>query len=367
MTEFKFAPIKKLIGMQFKDYYQVLGVSKDADDKTIKKAYRALARKFHPDVNADASSEDRFKEINEAYQVLSDPEKRSKYDRFGKDWDRFQTAPGSPGAGNADFSEWFSQAGGAQGGPEVRFEFNGSDANGFSDFFDLLFGSRGQDQRGRRASQPRRAAQRGHDQEVQIDLSLAEALTGTKRMFELSVDDPCPACGGGGASGFGACPTCNGAGRVPRRSTIEVNIPAGVRENSRVRVSGKGSPGVNGGKPGDVFLRVHLKRHPLYELDGSTLRSTLDIPLYTAVLGGEAVLETLTGKKIAVAIQPETQTGQTIRLRGQGWPETIGGSARGDLIVKTQVVIPTDLDPRERELFEQLRAHREAEKIASVA
>lgn len=353
--------------MEFKDYYQVLGVPRSADEKAIKKAYRALARKFHPDVNADASSEERFKEINEAYQVLSDPDKRAKYDRFGKDWDRFQTASGAPGAGNSDFSEWFSQASGSQGGPDVRFEVNGAEAGGFSDFFDLLFGSRGQDQRGRRGNQPRRASQRGQDQEVQIELSLAEALSGTKRMFELTMQDPCPDCAGTGTSGFGSCATCSGAGTVPRRTKIEVSIPAGVRENSRIRVSGKGSPGFNGGKPGDVFLKVHLRKHPRFELDGDNLRSTLDVPLYTAVLGGEVILETLSGKKIAVAIQPETQTGKTIRLRGQGWPQKIGSSTRGDLIVKVQVRIPTDLDARERELFEQLRAHREVEKIASVA
>jgi DnaJ-class molecular chaperone len=154
---------------------------------------------------------------------------------------------------------------------------------------------------------------------------------------------------------------------VPRRSKIEVTIPAGVRENSRIRVTGKGSPGVNSGKPGDVLLRVHLKKHPLFELDGSNLKATLDVPLYSAVLGGEAVLETLDGKKIAVGIQPETQNGRTIRLRGQGWPEKIGSSKRGDLIVRVQVLIPTELDLRERELFEQLRAHRDIEKTASIA
>lgn len=352
--------------MEFKDYYQVLGVPRDADAKTIKKAYRSLARKYHPDVNTDASSEERFKAINEANQVLSDPEKRSKYDRFGADWSRFQSAPGANSGGNADFSQWFSQAAGSQGGPEVRFEFNGQEASGFSDFFDLLFG-REQGQRGSQRRQPRQPAQRGQDQEVRIELSLPEAFAGTTRMFELTIQDPCPTCQGSGMNGLGACPGCNGLGTVPRRNKIEVAIPAGVRENSRIRVSGKGSPGLNGGKSGDVFLRVGLKKHPVFELDGNNLKATLDVPLYDAVLGGEAVLETLGGKKIAIAIQPETQTGQTIRLRGQGWPEKIGDSTRGDLIAKVQVSVPTDLDPRERELFEQLRAHRGAEKTAPVA
>ena len=146
-----------------------------------------------------------------------------------------------------------------------------------------------------------------------------------------------------------------------------MSIPAGVRENSRIRVAGKGNPGINGGRPGDIFLRVHLKPHKQYEIDGNTLKATLDVPLYTAMLGGEAILETLSGKKIAVAIQPETQNGRTIRLRGQGWPEKVGATNRGDLLVKVRIQIPMNLDSRERELFEQLRAHREAEKTSAVA
>lgn len=345
--------------MEFKDYYQVLGVSRSADEKEIKKAYRALARKFHPDVNKDASSEDRFKAINEAYQVLSDPEKRAKYDRFGKDWDRYQNAPDSQ-TGGADFSEWFSQASGGQTGQNVHFEFHGDQGGGFSDFFDLLFGSRGQQ------SQPgfttRRAPQQGADQEVTVNLSLEEAFSGTQRQFELSVKEPCPTCGGSGSNGRGPCPECGGTGTVSRRSKIEVSIPAGVREGSRVRVAGKGQPGVDGGKPGDVYLKVRLKKHPTYELDGATLRATLDVPLYTAILGGEEVLELLSGKRIAVAIQPEARNGQTIRLRGQGWPTKVGSSTRGDLLVKLQVQLPTDLDDEERELFRRLQEHRSAAK-----
>ncbi|HEX2283096.1 MAG TPA: DnaJ C-terminal domain-containing protein [Thermomicrobiales bacterium] len=349
--------------MDFKDYYQVLGVSRDADDKQIKKAYRSMARKFHPDVNKEASSEERFKAINEAYQVLSDPEKRAKYDRFGADWDRFQTAPGS--AGSADFSEWFSQASGGAGGPNVRFEFNGAEASGFSDFFDLLFGSRGsQAQEPRRA---RRTPQRGADQEVSIELTLEQAFSGTNRTFELAVENPCPTCGGSGMNGRGPCPQCSGRGTVPSRSKIEVSIPRGVREGSRIRVAGKGTPGVDGGKPGDVYLRVKLKRHPSFELDGSNLRTTVEVPLYTAILGGETVIKTLSGSQIAVSIQPETQSGRVIRLRGQGWPEKIGSDERGDLLVKVQVAIPTDLTDRERELFNELRAIREPQKATSAA
>lgn len=348
--------------MDFKDYYQILGVPRDADEKQIKKAYRNLARKYHPDVNSDASSEERFKSINEAYQVLSDPEKRAMYDRFGADWDRYQAAPGG---GATDFSEWFTQTTGTPGGQGVHFEFHGTDGSGFSDFFDLLFGSRGQ--RGGDMRQPRRTPQRGADQEVPIELTLEEAFSGTNRTFELTVPEVCPTCQGTGVNGRGPCPECNGSGTIAKRSKIEVTIPAGVRENSRVRVAGKGSPGVNGGPPGDIFLRVRLKKHPRFELDGTNLRTTLEVPLYTAILGGEVILETLSGSRIAVAIQPETQSGQVIRLRGQGWPTKVRSSSRGDLLAKVQVQIPTNLDPHERQLFEQLRALRESEKTAPVA
>jgi molecular chaperone DnaJ len=349
--------------MEFKDYYQVLGVSRDADEKEIKKAYRTLARKYHPDINKDASSEDRFKSINEAYQVLSDPEKRAKYDRFGSEWDRVQTTPG--GASATDFSEWFSQSAGGQPGQGVHFEFHGDRGSGFSDFFDLLFGSRGQG--GQTTYQTRSAPQKGADQEVAIHLTLEEAFAGTQRQFELAVREPCATCGGTGINGRGPCQSCGGSGSSPRRSKIEVTIPAGVRNGSRVRVAGKGHPGIDGGPAGDVFLKVNLKKHPRYELQGTNLRATLDVPLYTAVLGGEEVLQTLSGSRIAVAVQPGTQNGQMIRLRGQGWPVKVGSDTRGDLLVKVNVVLPDSLDEDERKLFEQLRARRESARNASVA
>jgi molecular chaperone DnaJ len=349
--------------MEFKDYYQVLGVSRDADEKEIKKAYRTLARKYHPDINKDASSEDRFKSINEAYQVLSDADKRAKYDRFGSEWDRVQTSPGGTNA--ADFSEWFSQSAGGQPGHGVHFEFHGDRSSGFSDFFDLLFGSRGQ--AGQATYQARSSPQRGADQEVAIHLTLEEAFAGTQRQFELGVQEPCPACGGTGINGRGPCQACSGRGSFPRKSKIEVTIPAGVRDGSRVRVAGKGHPGTDGGPSGDVFLRVNLKKHPRFELQGANLRVNLDVPLYTAVLGGEEVLQTLSGSRIAVAIQPGTQNGRVIRLRGQGWPVKAGSDSRGDLLVKVNVVLPASLDDDERRLFEQLRDLQESEKNAPVA
>ncbi len=332
--------------MDFKDYYQVLGVNRNADADEIKKAYRALARKYHPDINKEPDAEDRFKAINEAYEVLSDSDKRARYDSFGADWSRVQTTPGGGDVG--DFSEWFSQfrqQNADMGHSNVRFEFNGQEASGFSDFFDLLFGGG----RGRPSADPRptrRRPRRGEDQEVPVTISLEEAFHGTKRQFELSTTEP-----GGGTS----------------RNTIEVDIPAGVRSGSRVRVAGKGYPGIDGGQPGDVYLKITLRKHQQYELQGDTLRATLNVPLYTALLGGEEVLQTLAGKRIAVTIPAETGNGRVIRLRGQGWPSKPGSNTRGDLLVRVEVDLPTGLSDEERRLFEQLQELRNPARTATVA
>jgi molecular chaperone DnaJ/curved DNA-binding protein len=327
--------------VQFKDYYQTLGVSRDASADEIKKAYRRLARKYHPDVYTGTNAEEKFKEINEANQVLSDPEKRARYDRFGADWERYQGAP-QPDA--ADFSEWFT---GAPGGGNAHFDFqSGQGGTGFSDFFDLLFGSEGMGRGRRGMGDIRPQPVRGEDQEHSLLLPLAEALSGTTRTFEISTSVP---------------------GGAPDRRKIEVTIPAGVRDGSRVRVAGKGGPGRNGGPPGDVYLRVKLREHPRFALDGNTLRVSVDVPLYTAVLGGEVVVPLLSGKRIAVTVPSETQNGRTIRLRGQGWPKSVGSAERGDLIVKVNVLLPENLSPRERELFEELATLRDPEAAREKA
>jgi len=320
--------------VQFKDYYEILGVSRDADADEIKKAYRRKARKYHPDVYTGADAEEKFKEINEAYQVLSDEEKRKRYDRFGADWERYQSAPG---ADAADFTEWFTGMNGAGPGG-VRFEFHtAGEPSGFSDFFDMLFGTEGfGGRRGTRGS-VRAQPTRGEDHEYPITLSLSEAYNGTRRTFEI---------------------TTTNSGRAPERQKIEVTIPAGVREGSRVRVAGKGGPGRHGGPAGDVYLKVNLRPDPVFTLDGTTLRAEVDVPLYTAILGGEVLVRLPSGKRIAVTVPPETQNGRSVRLKGQGWPVKPGSSERGDLIVKFRVVLPQGLSERERELFEELAAIR---------
>lgn len=343
--------------MEFKDYYKILGVPRDADEKTIKAAYRRLARKYHPDVNkGDPQAEEKFKEINEAYEVLKDPEKRAKYDQFGADWERYQQAAGAQ-AETTDFFEWLF---GSRPGAESRYERRERAGQGFSDFFDLLFGDLGETF-GRTGTRERRRVrhrpQRGQDYEHPIEVTLREAYHGATRRLDVKVDERCPACGGSGLNGRGICMTCHGTGFVSRTKTLEVKIPPGVRDGSRIRIAGQGGPGIDGGPPGDLYLRVVLLPDPRFELDGDNLRTEVEVPLYTAVLGGEVVVPTL-DRPVVLRIPPETQNGQVFRLRGKGMP-SLKGDHRGDLLVRVKVVLPTKLTPEERQLFERLRALRE--------
>lgn len=340
--------------MRFQDYYATLGVSKSADDPTIKKAYRELARKLHPDVNKKPDAEERFKAVNEAYQVLSDPDKRARYDRFGADWEQYQTA-GTPGANGdtADFADWFNRAQATPTG--TRYEYRSTGGEGFSDFFETLFGS---EQTGRRR---RRQPRRGEDHEYPVEVPLREAFSGTTRQFELQVPEPCPTCHGSGLEGGGICYTCGGTGSVPKRTKIEVTIPAGIREGQKVRVAGQGGPGQHGGPRGDIFLKARIKPDSTFALEHNDLKTDVEVPLYTALLGGEVVVPTMTGR-VALTIPPETQNGRVFRLRGQGWPAGIGAKERGDLLARVQVKLPSELSAAERDAFEQLRDMRAAGK-----
>jgi DnaJ-class molecular chaperone len=335
--------------MQFQDYYQTLGVKRDASEKEIKKAYRDLARKLHPDVNKNHDAEERFKAVNEAYQVLSDTEKRAQYDRFGADWEKYQAAGAATGA---DFGQWFrnAQTSGASGSNgSTRWEYRTSGEEGFSDFFETLFGGG----LGRRRRQQTAPPRRGEDFEYPIELSLRDAFTGTTRAFELQLPETCDVCFGSGIDRGELCYACGGSGSVMRRAKIEVDIPAGIREGQKVRVAGKGQPGRDGGKPGDVLLKVRIKPDRDFAFEHNDLRTDVEAPLYTAMLGGEVVVRTLTSK-VALTIPPETQNGKVFRLRGQGWPTAINSKERGDLLVRVQVKLPTALSERERELYEEL-------------
>jgi molecular chaperone DnaJ len=328
--------------MASKDFYELLGVKKDATDKEIKQAYRRLARRYHPDVNpGDKNAEARFKEINAAYEILSDKEKRQKYDKYGDKWqyaDQFEQAARQQ-------PQWdFSQGGGA-------YHFGG-DIGGFDSIFDDLFGGRGGRTFSRRARQSR-----GQDLESPVEVTLDEAYKGTARTISLQVQEPCPTCQGTGRIQNVACSTCRGAGAVANVKRLEVKIPAGVQTGSRVRIAGKGQPGYGGGPGGDLYLRITVGPHPNLEREGDNLLTTVPVPLSVAILGGEVQVPTPRGK-LALKIPPETQNGRVFRLGGQGMPR-LGSSAKGDLLAKVSVVLPTRLSEKEKELFRQLKEIRD--------
>ena len=342
--------------MEFKDYYQVLGVPRTASEKEIHKAFRKLARQYHPDINpSDPQAEARFKEVNEAHAVLGDPEKRKQYDRYGADWERYQQAAAAgQAAPGGDFGQWFS---GRPGGRQrVEFHEFGGDTGEFSDFFESLFGGDvGLGGRGRTRTSARPRAQRGEDYEYPVEISLEEAHRGTTRVLDLQVADTCPTCNGSGLRGNQRCPTCGGAGQVLRTRRLEARIPAGIQDGGRVRLAGQGAPGYAGGPHGDLYLNVQIRPHERFERDGADLRTTVDVPLYTAILGGEVTVPSLDGQ-LALRIPPETQNGRVFRLRGKGLKRP-GGS--GDLLARVNVQLPTSLSERERQLFGQLREARE--------
>ena len=339
-----------------KDFYKVLGVSESAKKDELKSAYRKLAKKYHPDANADnPKASDRFKEVGEAYSVLSDPAKRRRYDTLGADWSRY--AEGVPGAGHdvggfrvhvqpgdlGDFSEFFRTIFGDLGARRRHgAEFEGEE---------ILFGSRSPF--GRPAGPQ---AARGEDVEAAVAISLDEAMQSTRRTVELEVPDICRACGGTGRRGEAPCSGCHGAGQVLRPSRVEVKIPAGVRSGSRVRVAREGLPGAGGGPRGDLYLKVRVLPHPRFERRDDDLHVELPVALWEAALGAEVEVSTLRGK-VTMKIPPATSSGKTFRLPGYGVPHLRGGG-RGDQLVRIKVVIPQELSARERELFEELRRLR---------
>jgi len=319
--------------MEYQDYYKTLGVEKNATGAQIKKAYRKLARELHPDMNpGNKKAEERFKQINEAYEVLSDPERRKKYDQLGASYQQYQHMGGDPRG--FDWSQWTGGFGGQPGG-NVRVEygdlgdlFGGGD---FSDFFTSIFGGAGAGQDVFRRASRSASSQgvRGRDAEQEIEITLEEAFAGTARV--LSRDG----------------------------QRIEVKIPAGASTGTRVRLKGQGTSGI-GGPAGDLYLVVKVLPHETFERDGDHLRCKLAVDLYTAVLGGEAIVHTL-GGDIKLKIPPETQSGRTIRLAGQGMPRLRDAKTRGDLLVQVQVMIPQKLTEREQELFRQLARLRQGD------
>ena len=321
------------MAVQFRDYYETLGVSKTANEDEIRSAFRKLARKYHPDVAKDKkTAEEKFKQINEAYEVLSDPEKRRKYDQLGENWNQpggFQPPPqwgaGQPGGG-------FHRGSGENGG--VEFEFGGT---GFSDFFEAFFGGG----RGRSAfggfGQRETMAERGSDVEADIMVTLEEALHGSRRQVSL-----------------------RRAGSK-KTETYQVRIPRGVREGQRIRLAGQGEASERGGKSGDLFLRVRLARHPDFSVEGSDLVHEVKIAPWQAVLGDQLIVPTLEGNA-RLKLPSGTQGGQRFRLRERGLPGVSG--QRGDLYVVVQIALPKKLTEREREIWEQLARLHGSEKSA---
>lgn len=322
--------------MAGKDYYSILGVKKDASESEIKQSYRKLARKHHPDVNpGDKSAEAKFKEINEAYEVLSDKEKRKKYDQYGDQWqqaDQFARAAGQQG---------FYRDSGRGGAQPLHFE-EGDVESLFSDLFRT--GTR----------QPR--SRRGHDIEYPLEISLEEAYQGASRILHLEGEQACPSCKGTGRIQKVMCATCRGSGTVAGVKQLEVKIPPGVDNGSRVRIAGKGQPGYGGSSSGDLYLVISIRPHHLFERKNDDLYAEVVVSLTAAVLGGEVEVPTLKGK-LALKIPPETQNGRAFRLAGQGMPH-MNNSSRGDLLAKVKVVLPTELSREEKRLFEQFRQLR---------
>lgn len=320
--------------LDYKDYYATLGVKKDASQDDIQKAYRKLARKYHPDVNKEPSAEVKFKEVGEAYEVLKDPDKRKKYDQFGSAWKRTQQGGGPPpgyegmpfdfgGFEGFDFSG-FAGAGGGGAGPE-----------GFSSFFEMLFGSGGPGgASGRRTARGfgGRGRARGGDTEATIQLTLDEAVRGGTR--EITLSDP----------------------ETGQRKTLSVRIPEGIRPGQKIRLAGQGQSGFDGSPAGDLLLKVEILSDPRFRIDGSDIHTTVPVTPWEAALGGEAEVETPTGT-VRVRIPAGTSSGRKIRLRERGL--SAPGSKKGDLFAEFRIVVPEQLSERERALFEQLAEESE--------
>ncbi len=331
------------------DFYSTLGVSKSATEKEIKAAYRKLARKYHPDVNpGDKAAEDKFKEINNAYEVLSDKDKRKKYDKYGDKWqyaDQLDEAERQ----QAQYRQYSADGGGQS------FHFGG-DIGGMDSIFDELFGSSGRGGFGGYSRQAR--PRRGQDLQTEVEVTLEEAFSGTARTISLQAEEPCASCHGTGQIANVTCSVCRGAGFVAGVKRLEVKIPAGVTTGSRVKVTGKGQPSFGGGPAGDLYLNVKVHPHGTFERRGDNLHVTVNVPLTTAVLGGTIEVPTLKGK-LELKVPAETQNGRVFKLGGQGMPH-LGKAQKGDLLARVNVVLPEKLSEKEKELFGQLRDIRGA-------
>lgn len=319
--------------MEYQDYYKTLGVAKDASEKEIKSAYRKLARKLHPDVNPnDKTAEQKFKEVNEAYEVLSDAEKRKKYDSLGANWKDYENYQRGGGAGQP-FS-WGDAAGGRSGGASYRtvdpaeYEQIFGDLGGASDFFRTFFGGGAEGYSGGFGGGRAGSNIRGRDIEQPVQISFDEAYNGTKRILQKD------------------------------GKKMEVDIKPGVKTGSRVRLAKQGSPGAGGGPAGDLFLSIEVLPDVRFERNGDDVTVEVPVDLYTAVLGGEVAVPTPGGKNLLLKIPAETQNGKTFRLANKGMPKLNEANAFGNLYARLRVTLPEKLSKKESELFEELKSLR---------
>ncbi len=326
--------------MASRDFYEILGIRRDASDKELRQAYRRLARKHHPDVNpGDKAAEERFKEINRAYEVLSDAEKRVKYDRYGEQWEQ------------AEAFERARQAGGA-GGVRRSFDFDlgdllGRSGGGISDLF------------GRR-----RGPMRGQNVEYATEVTLEEAYQGATRILMLQSEEPCGTCSGSGEVAGATCHVCQGQGALLRPRRLEVKVPPGARDGTRVRIGGEGRFGMGGGPRGDLYVVVSVRPHPHFQRRGDDLYVDMDVPLLDALLGGELEVETIAGKQVALKIPSPTQNGRVFRLAGLGMPK-LSGRGQGALFVRVRVSLPEELSEEERELYERVKEAGRTKKVGA--
>jgi curved DNA-binding protein len=318
------------MAVKFRDYYEVLGVPRTGTQDEIQRSYRKLARKYHPDVNKAKDAEDKFKEINEAYEVLKDPEKRQKYDQLGPNWKAGQEFRPPPGWDvHFDF--------GSGGGGQSEFQWGGT--GGFSDFFETIFGGqRFRDAHRSGAGRPGQGpiwAQAGSDQEAVLRISLEKAFLGATEPIKLQMQSATP----------------EGQLSVQEKN-YEVKIPAGIMSGQKIRLTGQGGQGTGGGPRGDLYLKVEIDPHPVYRMSGRDLTMDLPVAPWEAVLGAEVRLMTLAGE-VTLKVPPGTQSGRKLRLRGKGMPNPKGGA--GDLYALVAIVVPKEPSGQERELFEKLQ------------
>ncbi|NQT73140.1 MAG: J domain-containing protein [Chloroflexi bacterium] len=321
--------------MDYKDYYKILGIDKKASEKDVKKAFRKLARQYHPDVNPDdPNAEAKFKEINEAYEVLKDKEKRQKYDQLGANWKQYEQWQRAGGEAQGQPFGWGQSGFGARGTGQPGYQYRTASAEemedlfggngGYSDFFSQFFGGGG----GRSRRQYQSRPQKGQDLEHTIDITMEEAYSGATRLMQMGN---------------------NGTSR-----TIEAKIPPGVKDGSRIKLAGQGGQGIAGGPVGNLYLITQIKPHSQFERNGDDLFAKISVPLTTAVLGGEVDVPTLNGKKLKLKIPSETQNGKKIKLKGKGLPKLKKREENGDLYAEVKVVLPQKLSDKERKVFEEL-------------